>query len=109
MPFAFTFDQSTDGPSSGYQRLFLCARLPVFKKDGQGFGGGHSWKKCLQERLLLLLSLEECLQEQLLLLLSLEKCLQGGGGGGLGVSVAVVVAAGTEEAAAVVVVPGEVS
>ena len=109
MPFAFTFDQSTDGPSSGYQRLFLCARLPVFKKDGQGFGGGHSWKKCLQERLLLLLSLEECLQEQLLLLLSLEKCLQGGGGGGLGVSVAVVFAAGTEEVAAVVVVPGEVS
>ena len=57
----------------------------------------------------MLLSLEECLQEQLLLLLSLEKCLQGGGGGGLGVSVAVVFAAGTEEVAAVVVVPGEVS
>ena len=50
---------------------FLCARLLVFKKDGQDLLLLSLSLQALRKRLLLLLSLEECLQERLLLLLSL--------------------------------------
>ena len=37
MPFAFTFDQSTDGPIEGINVLLVC-QVTCFKKDGQDLG-----------------------------------------------------------------------